>query len=126
MPSVIKLPTVHSCTPTPDNDSENSDLTSLPLEAGSNSSLEEDLSETMNDRHIPKPPGKAGRLSQGGYTLTTVLDWLVKDYKKLKVIIQCVLPLLCVNTLHCRNVYTKESRIILIIQIAPVIRILLP
>ena len=87
MPSVTKLPTVHFCTPTPDNASENLDLTSLPSEAGFDSSSEGDPSETMNDRCIPKPPGEAGRPSQGGYTLPSVLDWPVKDYKKLKVTI---------------------------------------
>ena len=87
MPSVTKLPTVHFCTPTSDNASENLDLTSLPSEAGFDSSSEGDPSETMNDRCIPKPPGEAGRPSQGGYTLPSVLDWPVKDYKKLKVTI---------------------------------------
>ena len=79
MPSVTKLPTVHFRTLTPDNASEDSDFTTLPSEAGSDSSLE--------DGRIPKPPGEAGRPSQGGYTLSAVVDWPVDDYKKLKVTI---------------------------------------
>ena len=51
----------------------------MTSEAGSDSSLE--------DGHIPKPPGEAGRPSQGGYTLSAVVDWPVNDYKKLKVMI---------------------------------------
>ena len=87
MPSVTKLPTVRFRTLTPDNASEISDLTTLPSEAGSESSLEGDPPETTDDERIPKPPGEAGRPSRGGYTLTTVVDWPVKDYKKLKVTI---------------------------------------
>ena len=79
MPSVMKLPTVDFRTLTPDNASEDLDLTTLPLEAGSDSSLE--------DGCIPKPPGEAGRPSWGGYTLSADVDWLVNDYKKLKVTI---------------------------------------
>ena len=79
MPSVTKLPAVRFHTLTPDNASEDSDLTTLPLEAGSDSSLE--------DGRIPKPPGEAGRPSWGGYTLSAVVDWPVNDYKKLKVMI---------------------------------------
>ena len=79
MPSVTKLPTVCFHTLTPDNAMEDLDLTTLPSEAGSDSSLE--------DGCIPKPPGEAGRPSQGGYTLSAVVDWPVNDYKKLKVTI---------------------------------------
>ena len=79
MPSVMKLPTVDFRTLTPDNASEDLDLTTLPLEAGSDSSLE--------DGCIPKPPGEAERPSWGGYTLSADVDWLVNDYKKLKVTI---------------------------------------
>ena len=79
MPSVTKLPTVCFHTLTPDNASEDSDLTTLPSEAGLDSSLE--------DGHIPKPPGEAGRPSRGGYMLSAVVNWPVNDYKKLKVTI---------------------------------------
>ena len=79
IPSVTKLPTVCFRTLIPDNASEDSDFTTLPLEAGSNSSLE--------DGCIPKPPGEAGRPSRGGYMLSAVVDWPVNDYKTLKVTI---------------------------------------
>jgi hypothetical protein len=118
---VMKSPTVRFRTLTPGY----SDLTSLPSDAESDSSSEGDSSETSSDRRIPKPPGEAGRPSRGGYTLKIVLDWMVKDYKKLKVSIECAVPLLYVNALYCRKVYTKESRIILIIPRASAIRILL-
>jgi hypothetical protein len=94
MPLRLNSVRFHTFTP------EHSDLTSLPLEMESDSSAEGDPSEISNDGCIPKPPGEARRPRWGGYTLRIVLDWTVKDYKKLKVSLKLVSSLASVLTCY--------------------------